>query len=63
MSVVNVFGFNIREQFAFILDRITVQTEFDEFDRDMTPTRNINRDMTSRYFEHGKRLVLFALLF
>ncbi|GMT26484.1 hypothetical protein PFISCL1PPCAC_17781, partial [Pristionchus fissidentatus] len=55
MNVKNEFGFDILSQYEMILDELTVVTDFDSFDRNLTSMRQINRDMSARCFEHSKR--------
>ncbi|GMT06682.1 hypothetical protein PENTCL1PPCAC_28856 [Pristionchus entomophagus] len=55
MNETNEFGFDILDQYMTILDEVTVLTDFDCFDRNLTNLRRINREVTAGYFENSKR--------
>lgn len=49
------FGVDLLSQFLIILDEMQISIDFDEKDLDLSTWRNINRIITSKYFEHSKR--------
>ncbi|GMR62368.1 hypothetical protein PMAYCL1PPCAC_32563, partial [Pristionchus mayeri] len=55
MRRANEFGFTILGQYLEILDELTILTDFDCLDRNLTTLRRINHDMTERYFENSPR--------
>lgn len=51
------FGLDLLSEFLTTLEEITIVTDFDELDVNLTKWRRINRFVTSKYFEYSKRSV------
>ncbi|KAF8372816.1 hypothetical protein PRIPAC_79245 [Pristionchus pacificus] len=50
------FGLDLLSEFLTTLEEITIVTDFDELDVNLTKWRRINRFVTSKYFEYSKSL-------